>query len=219
MRKAALLFLLALCAGAQTFTFGVLGGVRATGSFTGDLNDESRRYVVGPSADLRLPLHFSLEVDALYRRFGYSYTFVVPIVPGSLTVTRERDSSWEFPVLAKFHLPIRGHPFAGIGAAPRILSGRVDQSGYTTDFFTGLPAEPFTHSYKTSYDPTAGLVTAGGVELGIGSLRFTPQVRYTRWNARFLDEAVRNYGFLGIETYQAPQSQVDVMIGIGWRTR
>lgn len=219
MRKTALLFLVAWGAGAQTFTLGVLGGVRATGSFTGNLTDESRRYVVGPSADFELPLHFSLEIDALYRRFGYSYAFVVPIVPGSLTVTRERDNSWEFPVVAKFHLPIRGHPFSGIGVAPRILSGRTDQSGYTTDYFTRLPSQPFSGSYKTNYDPTVGLVVAGGVELDVGRLRLTPQVRYTRWNARFLDETVRNTGFLGLESYQAPQSQADVMIGIGWRTR
>jgi hypothetical protein len=220
MRKTALLALFAWGAGAQTFTFGVLGGVRTTGSFTGNLTDESRRYVLGPSADLRLPLHFSLEVDALYRRFGYSDTFVVPIVPGSLTVTRERDNSWEFPVLAKYHLPIRAlHPFAGIGVAPRTISGRADQSGYTTDSFTRLPMQPFSGSYKTNYDPTVGLVIAGGADLGVGRLRFAPQVRYTRWNARFLNEIVRNMGFLGLEFYQAPQNQLDVMIGIGWRTR
>lgn len=220
MRKTALLALFAWGAGAQTFTFGVLGGVRTTGLFTGNLTDESRRYVIGPSADLRLPLHLSVEIDALYRRFGYSDTFVVPIVPGSLTVTRERDNSWEFPVLAKYHLPIRGlHPFAGAGIAPRTISGRADQSGYTVNFLTGLPSQPFSGSYKTSYDPTVGLVIAGGAELGVGRIRFTPQIRYTRWKARFLDEIVRNMGFLGLEFYEAPQNQLDVMVGIGWRTR
>lgn len=220
MREAALVVLFAWGAGAQTFTFGVLGGVRGTGSFTGNLSDESRRYVIGPSASLRLPLGFSVEVDALYRRFGYSDTFVVPIVPGSLTVTRERDNSLEFPVLAKYHVPIGGlRPFAGIGVAPRAIWGRAEQSGYTTDFFTRLPSQPFSGSYKTSYDPTVGLVIAGGVESGMGRLRLMPQVRYTRWNARFLNETVRNQGFLGLEFYQAPQNQLDVMIGIGWRTR
>lgn len=161
-----------------------------------------------------------MEVDALYRRFGYSDTFVVPIVPGSLTVTRERDNSWEFPVLAKFHLPVRAlHPFAAAGVAPRAIWGRGDKSGYTTDFFTRLPSQPFSGSYKTSYDPTVGLVLGGGVELGVGRIRFTPQVRYTRWNARFLNEIARNEGFLGLEFYQAPQNQLDVMMGIGWRTR
>lgn len=220
MRKLALLTLIAWGGSAQTFTFGVLGGVRTTGSFTGNLTDESKRYVFGPAADLQLPHHFSLEVDALYRRFGYSDTVVVPIVPGSLTVMRERDNSWEFPVLAKYHVPIRGlHPFAGAGVAPRRISGRVNQSGYTADFLTGLPSQPLSGSYKTSYDPTVGLVIAGGAEVGIGRIRFTPQVRYTRWNGRFLDETVRNIGFLGFEFYQAPQNQLDVMIGIGWRTR
>ena len=219
MRKPALLALFAWGAGAQTFTLGVVGGVRTTGLFAGNLTDESKRSVIGPAADLQLPLHLSLEVDALYRRFGYSDTFVVPILPGSLTVTRERDNSWEFPLLAKYRVPVSGlHPFAGIGVAPRKVSGRADQSGYTTDFFTGLPSQPFSSSYKTSYDPTVGLVVAGGIELGVGRIRLTPQVRYTRWNARFLDEIVRNEGFLGLEFYRAPQNQFDVMIGIGWRT-
>jgi hypothetical protein len=220
VRKTVLLVLFAYGASAQTFNFGVLGGVRTAGSFTGNLTDESKRYVFGPAAELQLPHHFSFEVDGLYRRFGYSDTFVVPIVPGSLTVTRERDNSWEFPVLAKYHVPIRRlHPFAGAGVAPRTISGHAGQSGYTTDFITGLPSQPFSRSYKTSYDPTVGMVIAGGVEIGAGRIRFTPQVRYTWWNARFLDETVRNYGFLGLEFYQATQNQLDVMIGINWRTR
>jgi hypothetical protein len=218
MRTAILFLILSTASDGQTFTFGVLGGVRTTGSFTGNLTDESKRYAIGPSVDLQLPFGFSVEVDALYRRFGYSSTFVVPIVPGSVTVTRVRDNSWELPVLAKYHLPIRGlHPFAGIGIAARVISGRQDQSGYTIDPFTRLPSQPFASSYNPSYDPDAGLVIAGGVEMGIGHARFTPQIRWTRWNERFLDEIVRNTGFLGLEYYQASPNQFDAMIGIGLR--
>jgi len=169
MRTAILTFIfLAACPG-QTLTFGVLGGVRTTSSFTGDLTDESKRYVIGPSVDLRLPLRFSAEVDALYRRFGYSSTFVAPIIPGSVTVTRERDNAWEVPVPAKYRLPIRGlHPFAGIGIAPRVLSGRQDQSGYLTDPLTRLPIQPFAASHDPSHGPDVGPLIAGGVDLGIG---------------------------------------------------
>jgi hypothetical protein len=220
MRTAILFLIFTTTSGGQTFTVGVLGGVRTTGSFTGNLTDESKRYAIGPSVELQLPLGFSVEADALYRRFGYSSIFVVPIVPGSVTVTRERDNSWELPVLAKYHPPIRGlRSFAGIGVAPRVISGRQHQSGYTIDPFTRLPSQPFASSYNRDYGPDVGLVIAGGVDVGIGHLRFTPQVRWTRWNERFLDEIVRNYGFLGLENYQAAPNQFDVMIGIGWRTR
>jgi hypothetical protein len=116
----------ALCA--QPFTFGVKGGVRTTDLLTGDLGDESKRYIVGPWVDLRLPFRFSLEVDALYQRSGYSASYANPL---EATFTRERDDSWEFPVLAKYHMPVsRLHPFAGIGMAPRIVSGNLTQSGY-----------------------------------------------------------------------------------------
>ena len=216
MRKTVLLLLI-LGQGVvgQVFTVGVKGGIRTTGSFAGDLTDESKRYVVGPWIDLRLPVHFSVEADAFYQRLGYSAGYLSPVQD---TWTRERVNAWEFPVLAKFHLPERRlRPFVGVGVAPRIMNGRDASSGFAINPNTGAPVNAYAAEVKATYDPAVGLMIAGGVELGASRLRFTPEIRYTRWNQRFLDVAARNIGFLGLRTSQSDDSQVQVMIGIGWR--
>ena len=76
---------------------------------------------------------------------------------------------------------------------------------------------PYSIASGTNYDPNVGLVVAGGIELGRPHLSFTPEVRYTRWSDRFLNVGIRNMGFLGFRTYLSNDSQVDVMLGIGWR--
>ena len=37
-----------------------------TDNVTGSLTSESKRYILGPMVEVRLPLHFSFELDALY---------------------------------------------------------------------------------------------------------------------------------------------------------
>ena len=54
-------------------------------------------YLVGPTIQLNLPAHFSIEVDGLYKRLGYQYDQSGPVV-----ATRTVANSWEFPVLGKF---------------------------------------------------------------------------------------------------------------------
>jgi len=210
---------LTLTSFAQGFTVGALGGVRATELYSGNLSDESKRYVAGLSLELHLPLRLSVEADALYQHLGYSYTLIVPILPFGLSQVRERNNSWEFPLLLKYHPPAGPiHPFAGIGIAPRIVTLRDDDSGYTIDPRLQT-VQLYSSVYRSSYDPTVGLVLAGGVEFRVSRLGIAPQVRYTWWNQRFLDETVRNYGFLGLEFYRANQQQLEVMVGIGWRIR
>ena len=55
---------------AQQVEVGVEGGIRATDDLSGTISSESKRYIVGPAVDIRLPKRFSVEVDALYQRFG-----------------------------------------------------------------------------------------------------------------------------------------------------
>src|SRR5215472_8028168 len=93
-------------ASAQLFTFGVKGGVWTTGdignptSFAGGiLHLESKRYIIGPMVELRLPLRLSVEFDALYRRLGFTQD--VDFCCG-FSVSRERDNSWEFPITVKY---------------------------------------------------------------------------------------------------------------------
>jgi len=63
-------------AGAQLVSVGVKGGVLITNPAR--YNDESQRYIVGPSVEFRLPFRFAAEIDALYTRTGTSTRFLIP---------------------------------------------------------------------------------------------------------------------------------------------
>ena len=55
---------------AQNFSFGAKGGALLTDP--AERFDESRRYIVGPVFELRLPGRMAVEANALYSRFGTS---------------------------------------------------------------------------------------------------------------------------------------------------
>lgn len=118
------LFLSAYIARAQPIAIGVEGGLQTTGDVSGTLSPESKRYIVGPKLEVRLPWRLSFEFDALYRDIGF--TGHGESCCGS-SITRERDSSWEFPMIVKYRLPgvARLRPFVGTGYDPRIVHGRV----------------------------------------------------------------------------------------------
>src|SRR5690349_18200579 len=100
----ALVFLLLTAAGAPgQFSFGVKGGIPATDAFeaSGGFRQESKRYTVGPTVELGLPLRLGVEFDALYKRLGYSDTAEIF---GTRSYTSFRASSWEFPLILKYHL-------------------------------------------------------------------------------------------------------------------
>ncbi len=132
-------------------------GVPATGLVMSSDNDSGAfpsrggRLVIGPTVELRLPLGLGVEVDALYR-----------------SVTNPAGGSWEFPILAKYRLPVRGRiaPFAvGGGSFERNELLRANQVG--------------------PVGATTGYVAGGGVEAKVGWLRLAPEVRYTHWTGDF----------------------------------
>ena len=61
---------------AQPFSIGVKGGIPLNDGTVGG-KDESRPYVIGPSAEVRLPAGFAIEVDALYRRLSLTHPIVL----------------------------------------------------------------------------------------------------------------------------------------------
>jgi hypothetical protein len=217
LRVVGILAFSCLTATAQSIAVGVAGGVRTTDDASGSLTSESKRYIVGPTVDVRLPKRFSIEVDALYQRFGFSS---YGCAPGGLGcgILRERANSWEFPIILKYNIPAgRVHPFVGVGYAPRIVHGTDVSSGY---FLSGISENPPMDIYtyynsrsKTNYPVTHGVVASGGVSLGAGHLRFTPEVRYVHWNAPFLNE----YGGDGSFHWVSKQDEVFVLLGISWR--
>lgn len=124
-----------------------------------------RRPILGLLLEYRLPRNWAVEFDVLHRELKSTNEELVspPILfpdGHSLssfgTVTRTL-TPWEFPILAKYRLPLgRLRPFLSAGA-----SFRPAGTG------TGL-----SH---------AGVTAGGGVAFQAGSLRIAPTVRYTRW--------------------------------------
>ena len=83
----------------------------------------SHDFAVGPKVELSLPRHFSFEVDALHRNRWWSNTSIYspPLDFGNGLVTssvfRVTGSSWEVPLLLKYHT--LGGIFVEAGASLR----------------------------------------------------------------------------------------------------
>ena len=188
------LCLFALTAGAafcQPFGFGITGGVplndflnaARSGTFTFSAN--TNRYVIGPTGELRLPFGLGIEVDALYRHFGYTGIGGITGVATSQSVTT--GGAWEFPVLGKYTFKGKiAHPFVCAGVAWDKLSGLTQAvsstvAGITKSSSTSNPAE-------LTNTATIGYVFGGGLQVKFLLIHIAPQIRYTRWNSEhFVD--------------------------------
>jgi hypothetical protein len=166
MHKLLVLLLLAAGIGKAQFGFGFGVGVKGGFPFTDQLKSHSLgtipapslsssdNYIVGPVAELRIPLGFALEVDGLYRKSEYT-SILGP------TRTNINASAWEIPYMAKWRFPIPLlKPFISGGGAYRT--------------FTDLPSNVgFSHN---------GWVGGVGLELRIARLRLSAETRYYHWN-------------------------------------
>jgi hypothetical protein len=180
----------AFTAAAQPISVGVKAGVPINDALDALHGNQSayatqtHRYVVGPTVQLNLPFRFSVEVDALYRRLGYQFDQFGG--PGSPTTTSTVANAWEFPVLGKYAIfggPLR--PFVDAGANFRHISG-VDQVR-TTLSAINVPVNPAPEFRKAT---DAGFVFGGGLEVKLGFLRITPELRYTRWGSENFTDPV-----------------------------
>jgi hypothetical protein len=192
----------------QDFAVGVIGGVRTTDDIGFPASSESKRYVVGPEVEVGLPFGLGVEVDALYRREGYSYTF--SNFAGT-SYSQERANSWEFPMLLKYKLPLPLiKPFIEVGYAPRVINGTLNNNG-----FNYLPNGQQTYGqshYGTNWNASRGLVIGVGVQFGLGNLRISPEVRYTHWHNQAIYINPGNGPAFG-----SSQDQVDVLVALGWK--
>src|ERR1044072_9609446 len=90
---------------AQPITFGIKGGVPftdftdAVSSGTFNYTSNTQRYIVGPTAELRLPFGLRVEFDVLYRRFNYN-----SFIGGGAGRTSSSTSGngGELPLLAEY---------------------------------------------------------------------------------------------------------------------
>jgi hypothetical protein len=132
-------------------------------------------YELGVYGEVRLPAKFSIEVDALHR--GYTFNSETGTTSGS---------SWEFPIVAKYHLlkgPIK--PYIEGGLSFSRLSG----------------VENLVVNHNTNF----GVVLGAGVDIHALVLHISPEIRYT-------GNALKNFD----SVVTSNQNQVAVLIGIGF---
>lgn len=187
--------------GQSLFSFGIKGGVPLTDAFNKNLYSgvdvmttsfsNSKNYVIGPTAELRLPFGFSVEADALYRPLSLvTATSVAPFggsSPGQTTFSDTDISSWEFPILGKYHFlhsPIvrpyvdAGPIFRAVGSGGGWLSNK-------------------------------GFAMGAGVDVKLLVVHLAPELRYSRWggDAR---------GTPGVFTPPSGLNQAEFLIGISF---
>lgn len=152
----------------QAVSFGVKGGANLTDA--ADRYDESRRYVVGPSIEVRLPARFAIEGNALFNRFGASSSLQQGLATG-----RIRGNSWDFPVLGKYY-------FSGqsAGTRPFVSSGFAFRKIWFDDGDRRF-GQRGTTPFGSSSEVGVGAVFGGGVSLKAWRLHVAPEFRYTRW--------------------------------------
>jgi opacity protein-like surface antigen len=165
----------------------------------------TNRYIVGPTAELRLPFGLGVEVDALYRHFSYNSSSVFSTIAGNLTNIDTTSGSWEFPILAKYRFKGKIiHPYVSAGVAWDTLSGLTQTvtsviNNVTKTTTTSSPAE-------LANTTTRGFVLGGGVDIKALVIHIAPEIRYTRWGARqFIDPA-------GL--FNSKQNQAEFLVGI-----
>jgi len=215
MRPLILILLSATFAWTQPFSFGVKGGVPLTDFLSvaesGGLENPSEfvkyssttnRYIIGPTAELRLPFGLSIEADALYRHLNYQMSGAQANI---LQTSQTTAGSWEFPVLLKYRFPSKivrpyvsgGFAFDTLSGLSQTLTETIIPSQATTTTSTGSPPE-------LQHSTTAGFVLGGGLDIHL-FLHFSPEIRYTRWGSAQFSVA---------DLIHSNQNQAEFLLGI-----
>jgi hypothetical protein len=145
------------------FSFGLEAGVPLNDSmlrtnFPGieTFDSSSRKYIVGPSVELRLPRGLSVEADALFHPFNIRQT--IYLSPGGVTVSTYHV--FEFPVVAKYRL------------GGRILDPFIEGG---VSFRSHLDALEDVSRH--------GIALGAGIDIKLRIIRISPALRYTRWGS------------------------------------
>ena len=182
--------------GAIQVRFGAMVAGQVTNVFTQETNTATRttnRVSVGPTVEVGLGRHLSIEVDALYRsRLNYTTGPYAAGFSNSGTYVGETDvvaHTWEIPVLAQWHGSQRfKNLFFGGGVSFREASGRQHVVYTVTPNFPPRTPHIFTE-FESSIDDrphawTYGATITAGIDIHKSIFHIRPQVRYIRWNAQ-----------------------------------
>jgi hypothetical protein len=176
------------------FSVGVKGGVPLSDAFSNHTTHgvdtlthsftDSKNYVIGPFAELNLPFGFAVEADALYRPLDVTAEFT--LAPQPTTRSAFNISSWEFPILGKYHFlhtPV---------IKPYVEAGPIFRAAGS----------------KASYLSNAGFAIGGGIDVQVSRVRITPELRYARWGS---DATI-----LGFVTYPSNLNQTEFLLGLSF---
>ncbi len=183
----------ALCAfstiaAAQPIGVGIKVGVPLTDAFeigsssNATYTAKTKRWIVGPQVELRLPAGFAIEADALYTKLNFSSA---SSLAGSVASSVTDADSWEFPVLLKKKfgganaVAASVRPFVSTGASFRRL---MDIRQIRT-FATGGTPLASSNPSELRDKNSVGFVIGGGLEIRALIFRISPEVRFTRWGA------------------------------------
>lgn len=188
MTKTYLFFLLGTIASfAQPVGIGVKGGLPLTDLFESEVASaavDTKRYIVGPMIEVRLPAGLAIEGNALYTQANLSS---VGGIAGTVFTSAFDTDAWEFPVLLKKKfgganaVAASVRPYIGAGASFRRLTGLSDLGAFITGNQQGTVDRNNT-----------GFVIGGGVEIKALFLRIAPEVRFTRWGTDHFTEGLAN---------------------------
>lgn len=176
--------------------------LRAGANASGIYGAEKQNFVIGPSLEVRLPLLLAVEVDALYRTWDYRFAGGQT---GQILSGRGEGSGWEIPVLGKFRMPLPlVKPFVSTGISfLQVTSSKYRQQCVGAQC---LPAFSFSgNAPELRDDSSRGWVLGAGADVKLG-LRFTPELRYTRW----FDRVFSTPGL------RSNQNQVQFLVGISY---
>ena len=218
LKPLSLLLALASVGFAQSLRFGVEGGLPLTNAFdthtsnvipvsipTGPLNYSAltKRYTLGATAELGLPLHLALKADVLYKRLNFDSTGLAPI-----TTTTTTANSWEFPLLGKYGVSKLGplQPYVEGGVAFRTLQA-VNQTSVSPCLQCATPfTQSTSHPAELSHSFTKGIAAGAGLEFRHLLIGVFGELRYTRWTADAF--SAPNGGL------NSTRNQADLLVGV-----
>ena len=178
---------------AQNVSLGIKGGFIADSDMkrvTGG-DSESKSYIFGPTFEAQLPFEkISIETSLLYHRVGYRSSFKAF---SSTYIDQVRGDLFEVFLLLKYYPFGTGstiQPFISGGPAIRNLANATKK-----DIVIGI--EPVTGQQMVStYESNVisrsgpfGLSIGAGVLSKSGRVRFSPEIRYTKWSGILFDDA------------------------------
>ena len=159
------------------------------------------RYILGASAQFKLPYNLRFEVDGLFRRGGFNTN--LPAGPFASLGSYQQTSfnQWEIPGLFKYNISM-GHyrPFIDFGATYRHIS-TITQRTFGPQIVGALYSDNAAEiKNRNSFGGVAGI----GITFKKGPFELTPEARYTRW---------ANKAFIG-NGLSSNLDQGDVLLGI-----